>query len=201
MKTYKGTLKIFSEMGSGSSLYFEDSKAQYLKGYDCLDLSYFFHLKDEFFNVTISDDKQHIIYHGDLTFTYDSKKQIIIPKEFDVEKLFDIIKIKHNIIFSSNKILFKDKIILDTNVSDETFIKNEIITLLQTDPKDLDDKLRDYKIAISHIKIAFDLVNPQSSLNEFLNFIITPQEQFFNYKPLEIILRGDGHLIVNFLKH
>lgn len=200
---YHGKLEWFSEMGSeGPSLIFVDEKAKYLSGYEQLDLAYFFKHLDQFMMIVNYQEK--IVYSNLTTFAYNAKAGTVIPQDIDLKTLKSWIDGKAMVSITTSKKLYSDKIILKADGMEKDFLLENITKLMKTPDSKLSEKLlvykKEFKIVEKCLKV-FQKSNIKDKDQWTLEtFITTPQSFLFGSKPLEVILRGDGEHLIEWLQ-
>lgn len=201
MQVYVGHFTEFSEMGmEGLAFGFEDHKASYLPGYEKLDLTYFFKIKDIFPLVVISHQNK-TIYEGPLSFTYHSETQSVVPKEIDFKVFRKIISEQYLVTLSIDKLLFDEKIILSASIKENDFMFQEIEKLLLTPDNKLSPEFLSFKNQFESVKkclLKLESHNPNKF--NFKTYLTSPQDFLFGSSPIEVILRGDGSHLVEWLK-
>lgn len=200
---YQGKLEWFSEMGSeGPSLMFVDEKAKYLSGYEQLELSYFFKHLDQFMMVVLYQDKN--VYSNLTTFAYNSKVSAVVPQDIELKILKEWISNGAHISITTNKKLYADKIILKADGLENNFLLENIHKLMKTPDTKLSEQLlvykKEFKIVEKCLKIfqKTDAKNKEKWTLDF--FIVAPQSFLFGSKPIEVILRGDGAHLIEWLQ-
>lgn len=201
MKVYVGHFTEFSEMGmEGLAFGFEDHKASYLSGYEKLDLTYFFKIKDSFPLVVISNKNKNV-YEGPLSFTYHQETQSVVPKEIEFNLFKKMVSEKFLITLSTYQVLFDEKIILSSSIKENEFIFKEIEKLLLTPDSQLSAEFLLFKQQFSAVKnclLKLESHNPEKF--NFKSYITSAQDFLFGSSPIEVILRGDGSHLVEWLK-
>lgn len=201
MNIYSGNFFQFSEMGMEGMAYgFEDIRGKYLSGYEVLDVTYFFKIKDSFPSVTISDNNQ-TLYEGPLSFTYNAELQAVIPKEIDVASFKKMLKNKNLITLSSEKVLYEDKIIIKMDIAEKDFLVSEINKLLSLPEKKVPANFVQIRKDFSSIKDSLSKIESHDPIKfNFNTYISTKQSFLFGSSPIEVVLRGDGSHLVEWLK-
>lgn len=196
MNNYRGHFNWFSEMGmEGATPIFEDLRARYLGGYESLELSYFFkNLNTVKVNVCLNNE---IVYDGVLTFIYSTKHNGLIPLEVNLKTFNLWISQKAYVSLDSEKPLYEDKIILKANIKEKDFLTSEISKLLKAKDTTLPDNFKKYKKEFKAIKKYLKVLDSTAVFNDY---ILSPHSFLFGSTPVEIVLRGDGESLVNWMK-
>lgn len=200
---YHGKFEWFSEMGmEGASLIFVDDKAKYLSGYEQLDLSYFFKNFDQFHLVI--NFKDELVFNNMATFVYNGKYGSVLPQEIDVKKLKEWINGGASVGLSTTKKLYGDKIILKASGIENEFLLENIKKLMKTPDSKLSQQFigfkKEFKIVDKCLK-EFQKMDPKNQAKfNFDTYIVEPSSYLFGSKPIEVILRGDGAHLVEWLQ-
>lgn len=200
---YYGKFEWFSEMGSeGPSLMFVDEKAKYLSGYEQLELSYFFKHLDQFMIVVLYQDRN--VYSNLTTFSYNSKIGAVIPQDIELKTLQEWISKGAHISITTNKKLYGDKIILKASGLEDDFLLENIQKLMKTPDSKLSEKLliykKEFKIVDKCLKVFQKTDRKHKNKWTLDSFIVEPQSFLFGSKPIEVILRGDGEHLIEWLQ-
>lgn len=183
----------------GLAFGFEDIRRKFLKGYAKLDVAYFFKLKDSF-KVSIFNPKNELVYEGELTFKYDKEAQSVIPKEIAFKDFQLMISQRYLVLLSTDRELYPPQLILDLEISEKDFLISEVKKLLQTPDENLPNNLKTYKSQFQSIESALMKIGEFAGQPiDFFNYLSQKNSFLFGSTPLEVVLRGDGNHLVEWL--